>query len=218
MIHESSSAKLTSRELRDVYSRLAPFYAFWRRFEGSTRATLIESLAIANGATVLEIGMGTGSAFEELADVNHAGVTVGIDLSGAMLGHAVRTLPTSTRHRTAITQSDARRLPLVANSVDVIYCAYTLDAMPIDDIQIAIAEMRRVLKPAGRLALIYLRCGVLWSDTIWNILSWLVPNLLGGCRPIDLSDYLPEAGFAIASVQRLRVWGMPAEMVICVRR
>jgi ubiquinone/menaquinone biosynthesis C-methylase UbiE len=101
----------------------------------------------ARGA-VLEVAIGTG---RNLA-FYPAGVRLtGIDLSPAMLAHAhqrARELGMEVDLR----EGDAQALPFADGSFDTVVCTLSLCNVPDD--RKAVAEMRRVLKPGGRLLLL----------------------------------------------------------------
>ena len=93
---------------------------------------------------VLEVAVGTGLNLPFYA----ADVTLtGIDLSDRMLDLARR------RGRQAtLRQGDAHALPFTDGSFDTVVCTFGLCAIP--DVDTAVAEMVRVLRPGGRLVLV----------------------------------------------------------------
>lgn len=212
-IQEACPAHLTVSELRDVYRRLAPFYGFWERFTAAkardaAETSLFGAAEPPGNLTIVEIGCAHGSALAELATRNSAGLTIGFDISGALLRRGRGVL---------VCQADARAIPLPDASADRIYCAHVLDLLSIAEIHIAVAEMRRILKPSGRVALINLRSGTRWFDAAWSVLYLAFPNLLGGCRPVRVASYLSEAGFAVVKIQQIRTWGIPSEVLVAER-
>jgi ubiquinone/menaquinone biosynthesis C-methylase UbiE len=75
----------------------------------------------------------------------------GIDLSEAMLEIA-RTRARDIGRDVDLRQGDAHALPFTDNSFDTVVCTFGLCAIP--DIDVALDEMTRVLKPGGRLILV----------------------------------------------------------------
>ena len=218
-LEESTPAKLSVEEISDVYSRLAPFYGFWERLaEGRAKRLALELAALPDGERVLEVGVGPGTALEELARANLCGTTTGADLCFDMLQRTHRLFRRRSRARPPLCQCDARSLPFAANSFDLVFSSYTLDLLSASDIQRTILEIRRVLKPSGRLLLVHLGLGNPWFDRLWIFFYWLVPALLGGCRPIRLAAYLSEAGFAVLEDRRITQWGIPAEVILACRQ
>ncbi len=92
----------------------------------------------ATGKAVLEVGCGTGLLLHRTSRfARHA---IGIDLSGGMLQQA-------QARGLHVTQASATALPLATASVDVAYSFKVLAHIP--DIQGALREMSRVVRPGG---------------------------------------------------------------------
>ena len=92
-MEESTPARFSVREIREVYSRLAPLYGLWQRFaQGRSLRAALELADVQKGERVLEVAVGTGTALQSLARKNPAGITIGLDLSPAMLERARRRL------------------------------------------------------------------------------------------------------------------------------
>ena len=217
-IEESTRALLTVPELRDVYSRLAPLYRIWEKFtESKARSFALELARVSNGERVLEVAVGTGTAFEQLARNNSLGFTAGVDITWAMLKRTVGMFGRPSLRVPNLCQCDARFLPFPEKSFDLVYCAYLLDALSEPDIEQALRELRRVMMPSGRLVLVYLSSGHLWFNLLWGAFYAIMPNLLGGCRPIGLRSMLPQAGFAVQQFRRIAQWGVPSEVILAVR-
>jgi SAM-dependent methyltransferase len=115
-----------------------------------TRARLRRILAPQPGERVLEVGPGTGYYTLDIAQqIAPDGVLDILDLQQEMLDHTMR--KASERHITNIvpTQGDAQELPYPDDTFDAAYMAVTLGEVPEQDA--ALRELRRVLKPDGRL-------------------------------------------------------------------
>jgi ubiquinone/menaquinone biosynthesis C-methylase UbiE len=97
---------------------------------------------------VLEVAVGTGRNFSFYPE----GVQLtGIDLSPAMLEIA-RTKADELSLDADLRESDAQELPFPDASFDTVVCTLSLCNIPDD--RRAIAEMKRVLRPGGRLLLL----------------------------------------------------------------
>lgn len=90
------------------------------------------------GKDVLEIGCGTGLILERVAAV--ARTARGIDLSPGMLARA-------RARGLSVVQASATELPIATESVDVAYSFKVLSH--IQDIETAMREMARVVRPGG---------------------------------------------------------------------
>lgn len=214
-VEESAPVKLTAREIHDVYSRLAPLYGFWERFaEERARKLALELARISNGERVLEVAVGPGMALEQLARRNPGGATTGLDLTPAMLQRTRRRFRRRALPPPALCQCDARSLPFADDSFDLVLSSYLLDLLSPADIDRTLREMYRVLRPSGRLVLLHLSLGSRWFDRLWRILYWVIPTLLGGCRPIRLAGHLPAVGFAVLDSHRIVQCGIPTEVIL----
>ena len=218
-IEESSPARLTVSQVPGVYSRLSPLYGFWEQFaEGRARRFALHLAGVRPGERILEVGIGPGTALEQLARRNSTGLTVGLDLTPDMLqktrGRFLRNSLASPR----LCQSDARFLPFADSSFDLVFSAYLLDLLSLADIETTLREMRRVLRPSGRLVLLHLTLGNRWFNRLWGLLYGLVPMLLGGCRPIRLAAQSGESGLLVLQNQRVVQCGIPSEVILARRQ
>lgn len=91
------------------------------------------------GRDVLEVGCGTGALLHRVAPL--ARRAVGIDISAGMLETAVE-------RGLCVAQGDATSLPFASASFDVVYSFKVL--AHIREIEMATAEVARVLRPGGR--------------------------------------------------------------------
>ena len=115
-----------------------------------TRSRLHEALEPAPGETVLEVGPGTGyytlSVAERLGD---SGALHIFDLQQEMLDHTLRRAAAAGISGIRPRQGDARSMPYADETFDAAYLVAVLGEIP--DQREALSELRRVLKPSGRL-------------------------------------------------------------------
>jgi SAM-dependent methyltransferase len=98
------------------------------------------------GLSVVEVGCGAGQGSRWLRARDAR--TVGVDVSGAMLGHARRLDRTAGLPGWWV-QGDVLRLPLRARTFDLAFSSY--GALPfVPDLAPAFAEVARVLRTGGR--------------------------------------------------------------------
>ncbi|QDQ97502.1 class I SAM-dependent methyltransferase [Tomitella fengzijianii] len=97
---------------------------------------------------VLEVAVGTGL---NLPLYPEDAVLTGIDLSEEMLAQA-RDRAASLGRDAVLSQADAHALPFDDGAFDTVVCTFGLCAIP--DVDRAVAEMHRVLRPGGRLILV----------------------------------------------------------------
>ena len=102
------------------------------------------------GERLLEIGVGTGYYSLELAKwVGPGGRLELFDLQQKFLDHVMRAAAKRGLENLIPTQGDATALPFEDGSVDAVALTAVLGEIP--DSAAALAEIRRVLKPGGRL-------------------------------------------------------------------
>ncbi|WP_067691516.1 methyltransferase domain-containing protein [Nocardia jejuensis] len=112
-----------------------------------------DALAVREGDTALDIGSGTGSEVLALARlVGGTGRAVGVDPNPAMLALARERAREFTEAPVDFIEGSAYALPLPDADIDVIRCERVYQHL--DDPAQATAEIARVLRPGGRVALI----------------------------------------------------------------
>jgi SAM-dependent methyltransferase len=117
---------------------------------GDERRMALGMLSIEPGATVLDVACGPGNFTRAFAGAaGDEGLTVGLDASRTMLAQAVREGGPGT---IAYIRGDAESLPFRDRAFDAVCCFAALYL--IEEPFRAIAEMARVLKPGGRVALL----------------------------------------------------------------
>lgn len=110
---------------------------------------VFDHLAAPTPAQVLELGSGTGLLWRDNADRLPAEWEITLsDLSPGMLAEAQRNLAAVT-HPFAWAVIDAQSIPLPSASLDLVIANHMLYHVP--DRNRALAEIRRVLRPGGRL-------------------------------------------------------------------
>ncbi len=115
-----------------------------------TRERLREALDPRPGATILEVGPGTGYYTLSVAEwIKPGGELHLFDLQQAMLDHTMRRARAAGIDNLVPRQGDARKLPYDDGSFDAAYLVAVLGEVP--DPATALRELRRVLKPTGRL-------------------------------------------------------------------
>src|SRR5262245_51039396 len=108
---------------------------------------LLAACHLARGHRLLDVGTGTGLVAAAAAAAGAASV-VGLDVSPAMLAHARQRLATLGAHLVA---GDAEALPCRDASFDAAACHFAL--VFIDPPETVLTELRRGLRPGGRVAL-----------------------------------------------------------------
>lgn len=111
----------------------------------------VATLSPPRGGLVLDVGCGTGRALPFLREaVGPAGRVLGLDLTDEMLAEATRL---GRRSSADLVTADATRLPLPSGIVDAVFAAGLVSHLP--DPPSGLAELRRVCRDGGRLALFH---------------------------------------------------------------
>jgi ubiquinone/menaquinone biosynthesis C-methylase UbiE len=110
---------------------------------------LVAAAEVQPGSRVLDVACGTGAVTRILAErVGPAGTVVGLDINPGMLAIARTAVPLANIEWL---EGSAVNMALPDATFDAVLCEQGLQFFP--DKPAALAEMRRVLKPGGRLAL-----------------------------------------------------------------
>lgn len=109
-------------------------------------------LGLSPGDVVLDVACGPGNFSREFAPaVGDAGLVVGIDASRTMLDRGAADLARSGVDNLALVRGNAVELPFRDDCFDGVCCFAALHLF--DEPLAALGEMRRVLAPGGRIAL-----------------------------------------------------------------
>jgi len=208
----------SKEEAKQLYDRLSRFYdCLTGAFERKYTEMALERLSIQEGEVALEIGFGTGYCLERIAQsVGQTGKAYGIDISSGMLELTKRKLEkTKLRDRVELYCGDAVNLPYDDDTFDVAFMSFTLELFDTPEIPRVLEEVRRVLRPEGRLGVVSLSkengSSALLRLYEWAHKKW--PKYID-CRPIYAEKSLIDAGYEIRSKQKARLAGLPGEIII----
>ena len=186
--------RLDRAALRLAFDRASGAYESAAVLQARVRAELLERLELVrlDPAVVLDLGAGTGLAARELKRRYRAARVIALDIAPGMLREARR--HSRPFRRFARVCADAYRLPLPAASIDLIYSNLMLQWC--DDLDRALAEIRRVLKPGGFLAL-----STFGPDTLRELrAAWLAADsglhVSAFLDMHDIGEALARAGLA----------------------
>jgi arsenite methyltransferase len=139
-----------ARKLREAYST--------EDVIAQRRATL-DRLGLASGEAVLDVGCGPGFLCEQMAvAVGKTGRVLGLDVSEELLSFA---RSRGQNDWLSYRQGDAKALDVEDGSFDVAVSTQVMEY--VDDVDCALSELHRVLRPGGRVLII---------DTDWDAVVW----------------------------------------------
>jgi ubiquinone/menaquinone biosynthesis C-methylase UbiE len=125
------------------------------------RAVTLEALQLRAGERVLELGCGGGYLAREAGKfVGPSGQVHAIDISPDQVAAATQLCAEFGWIDCRV--ADATATPFDDGAFDAVFCNQVLEYMP--DLNAALAETRRVLRPGGRLVVVATN----WSSLVWH--------------------------------------------------
>jgi ubiquinone/menaquinone biosynthesis C-methylase UbiE len=208
----------TKETAKQSYDRISRYYDYLTGvFERKYTEMALKRLSVSEGETVLEIGFGTGHCLKQIAEsVGTKGKAYGIDISSGMNQITKRRLEKAgLEDRVKLICGDAVSLTFDDSTFDAVFMSFTLELFDTPEIPKMLEQIRRVLKPDGRLVVasmskengksIFLRLYE-WAHNKW-------PKYVD-CRPIYVERSLREAGYTIRSKEKVRLFRLPGEIVV----
>jgi SAM-dependent methyltransferase len=193
------------RGVAEVFGRAAHTYGrvgqdffgfFGRRIVAMTGGTF--------GGSVLDVGCGAGATLVAASAAVEAGaLVVGVDLSREMLLRGGEALAEGDMP-VFVALADAQRLPFPDGMFDAVVSSFALGYFPSP--QRAVAEMRRVSKPRGKVGICVSDGWWFQGDPDWRWHEELLAELrapVGGGPfrdPAAVVDLLTEAAFSVDDV------------------
>jgi demethylmenaquinone methyltransferase/2-methoxy-6-polyprenyl-1,4-benzoquinol methylase len=214
----------TDRNDKSFYDRISSAYdALTNSNEHAAREKGLSLLALQPGERVLEIGYGTGHSLVALAQaVGSGGHVDGIDVSDGMCQVArSRVTEAGLADRVSLKVGSVPPLPYPDAEFDAVSMSFTLELFPLNVIPDVLSEIKRVLKPGGRIgdvSMALVRAGER-DSLLEKTYKWMhrhFPHIVD-CQPIDVADDLKRAGFTVRDNVELKIWTMPVATVVGVK-
>jgi len=210
----------TKAQAKESYDKISRFYDYFAGvFEKKYRNMALERLDIKRGETVLEIGFGTGHCLKQMVESAGEEVRVyGIDISSGMLEVSKRRLEEAgLLDRVKLYCQDALKMPYEDNKFDAVFMSFSLELFDTPEISKVLDKIERVLKPNGRLGVV----GMSKEDggsIILSVYEWTHKKFpkYADCRPIYIEQSIKNAGFEIEYKEKVKLFGLPVEIVIGV--
>jgi ubiquinone/menaquinone biosynthesis C-methylase UbiE len=161
------------------------------------RAQLVDALALAPGAAVLDVATGTGLMLPLLAAaVGPSGRVVGVDVSAAMIRRAERRRARDPH--VEVRACDAATLPFADDEFDAVTSSYGLSC--IADVEPVLDEIGRVLRP-GAVVGVAEAATLNWRPAALAHLATRALSPFNAWYPErDLAALLARRGYALRSV------------------
>jgi ubiquinone/menaquinone biosynthesis methyltransferase len=153
LIEHISSKKKKQLYVTQLFETIASRYDLFTAFfsygiDRGWKRQLIEMLNLRGGEKALDIACGTGDIALALGEQLHSGNVTGLDIAQAMIEIAESKRRAKNLTNVSFHRADIMSLPLTDDSFDRVACGYALRNVP--DLELALSEIKRVLKPGGR--------------------------------------------------------------------
>jgi ubiquinone/menaquinone biosynthesis C-methylase UbiE len=192
MTNESDNYKEQSRKKFEKMS--SNFYKTPAgRASKTMYASLIQKLNDKSFESLLDVGCGTGKVLSLILDKFNAKVS-GIDLSEGMIQKAKELLGESANLKVG----DSENLPWADNTFDVVTCSASFHHYP--NPEVVLKEMKRILKPDGRVIIADPWC----PDPLRILINLLLPIINSGDVKIysgnEMTKMFENCGYASINV------------------
>jgi ubiquinone/menaquinone biosynthesis C-methylase UbiE len=147
--------RVIAEQARNAQGFLGRVIAFiMARETWSQNLRAMNALRIEQGDHILDVGCGHGRSLMELAARAHRGRVVGVDPSALMVEIAAkRNRPLIEAARVDVVLSSVESLPFPDEVFDKAQCVHVLYFWK--DLDVSLREIARVMKPGGRLGLLF---------------------------------------------------------------
>jgi ubiquinone/menaquinone biosynthesis C-methylase UbiE len=211
---------LSHRQAKAFYDRFGKKQDWQSFYEDVATEALIRNGEFDKADAVFEFGCGTGRFAERLlerhlpADARY----IGVDISGTMVALAKERLARFGSRAEVRLSDGSPWLDFQKSSCDRFVSNYVLDLLTFEDIRAVLQEAWRVLSEDGRLGLVSLTHGFTPVSRVvegmWMTLYAIRPGLVGGCRPIHLSELVAGPRWRIRYDDKFSNYGVPSEVLV----
>ena len=210
--------------LREEWTSAVPYWKKWdRQLTAQSQAAtdlVVQGAQLAPGLRVLDLASGTGQPALSIAKtIAPAGHVMASDMTPEMVEAAKENARAHGISNLDAKVADAERLPFSHAEFDRVTCRFGIMFVP--DIQAALKEIRRVLKPTGRVSFLVwgpLEENPIFSSTVGPFMKHVhvpppppdAPTIFRFADPAKLQATLDTAGFrgVVATKQHIP-WSWP---------
>ena len=214
---------LSHQQARRTYDRIGSWQDTQWFYEDRATARVLQNGDFTSAESVYEFGCGTGRFALRLfeAFLPAAARYRGTDLSPEMVRLArTRLAGYSSRAEVILTEGDPP-VDESTGSCDRFVSNYVFDLLSHEEIRAVLREAHRMLRPDGLLCL----CGIssgngFVSRLVMDTVSWIQsirPALVGGCRPVDLISFLPQAEWQVKHHSKVAAFGISSQILVARR-
>ncbi len=209
---------LSPDQARWVYNRIGRIQDWQAFYEDVATNRLVANAGLAGGQTIFEFGCGTGRLAARLLGALPDNVTyLGVDISPVMIDLAARRLAPWPGRARAVLVDGSLPLPADDGFADRVFSTFVFDLLDPDYAKAVLVDLRRILRPDGRLCIASLTSGdrplERTVSRAWTGLWRVAPQLVGGCRPTVMSALL-EHDWQVQHHSRVHRYGLVIDVLI----
>jgi SAM-dependent methyltransferase len=211
---------LSAEQTRRVYDRIGRLQDTQRIYEGRAVEAVVADGGFARARAVVEVGCGTGALAARLLgrELPASAHYVGIEVSPRMAAIARSRLARLGGRATIHVGDAAERIPVDDGWADRILSAYVFDLLSPERAAALLAEARRALAADGLLCLVSLTQPRSTTGRVlfagWERLWSLRPQLVGGCRPVDLLPLLDGGAWRVELARVVTAFAISSQVVV----
>jgi ubiquinone/menaquinone biosynthesis C-methylase UbiE len=211
---------LSHQQAKIFYDRFGKKQDWQSFYEDVATEALIRNAEFGKASGVLEFGCGTGRFGERLIEGRLPAKAryVGVDISDTMAALAKARLVRFGLRAEVYLTNGSPQLDFGTATFDRFVSNYVLDLLALEDIRTLLQEAWRILSAGGLLGLTSLTHGFTSIsrviENIWMAIHATRPTLVGGCRPISLSELVTEPRWRIRYDDKFSSYGVPSEVLV----
>lgn len=205
---------------RRFYDRFGSKQDWQSFYEDPALDLLVRHAGFQQAQDVFEFGCGTGRFAERLLSLElPSGASyVALDISATMVDLATHRLARFGRQARVSRSDGGVHIPLPDARFDRFVSTYVLDLLTEQEIPRLLTEARRLLVPGGRLCVVTLTHGPTLVSRLlsraWAGLYAFRPVLVGGCRPIEIQEFLDPILWRPLCRSVVAAWAVPSEVIV----
>ncbi len=167
---------------------------------------------IKQGDVVIDLGSGAGNdAFIARHETGETGKVIGIDFTPAMIGRARQNAEVRGFNNVEFRQGDIEKMPVTANTADVIVSNCVLNLVPNKDA--VVKEIYRVLKPGGHFSISDIVLEGELPNQIKNAAEMYAGCVAGAIQKQAYLDLIEANGFKKITVQKDKAIIVPDDIL-----
>jgi ubiquinone/menaquinone biosynthesis C-methylase UbiE len=210
----------TAADARKFYDRFGSRQDLQAFYENPAIEKLIAHADFEHARAVFELGFGTGRLARTLLE-RHLPPECkyeGTDISATMEELASEQLKGWPDRVKLAVADGSQKIAAPDRTYDRFISTYVLDMFSRESVRGFLEEAHRMLEPEGKLCLVSLTEGKnRWGRIVtglWKYVYALKPALVGGCRPVELLEFLDAGYWRIEYTDRVSSFGITSEIVI----